>query len=208
MRIPVQATVPLAAALLFGCTVTVTTADTTPHKPPPTQPQQPTPSATTPPPTHPIVKPHHIMVVNNKVQLPGPVVFDTGTANLRPESEPVLDVVVEFMKQEAQVNLVRVEGHTDGDGEPPTNMALSKERALAVTHWLVGKGVDCKRLLPAGFGMTMPIASNSTEEGKAQNRRVDFVKVIENGKTTADANGRPLPIDGGGQGQNAGDPCK
>jgi len=183
------------------------------YPPGPSAPQQPAIVPGRPilmsPQNHPgIVAGNHISVVNNQVQLPGPILFDTGTANILPQSEPALMAVVQFMGENPQVNLLRIEGHTDTDGYPASLMQLSEERALAVAHWLVAKGVDCRRLFPVGFGGTAPIASNATDAGKAENRRVAFVVAIENGSPVTDAAGHPVPTNGGGQAQNAGNPCR
>jgi len=193
------------ATLGLGCEVTVSGGTETP-KPKPTPAPAPTPTPEKPKPK--IRVPHRIKMIGNKVDLPGPVVFDTGTANLRPESDAVLEVVEDYMSQEKNVNILRIEGHTDSDGEDEANYDLSQRRAMAVSMWLVGKGIDCKRLLPVGFGESSPIADNKTEEGKAQNRRVDFVKASENGKPVTDDKGKALPIDGGPKGRSAGNPCK
>lgn len=137
----------------------------------------------------------------NQVDLPGPVVFETGSDVLRPESDEVLTLVHEFLQQRKDVTKLRIEGHTDSDGDDKANQTLSEKRSMSVARWLVAKGDDCKRLISVGFGETKPIADNSTEEGKAQNRRTAFF--------IAEVNGKPvdnLPLDGGGK--NAGDPCK
>ncbi|HHS83293.1 MAG TPA: OmpA family protein, partial [Devosia sp.] len=67
-----------------------------------------------------------------------------------------------------------VSGHTDSDGPADANMALSVARAEAVVNTLIDAGVDFRRLYAIGYGETMPIASNDTREGKAQNRRIIF----------------------------------
>jgi OOP family OmpA-OmpF porin len=136
-----------------------------------------------------------------QIELPGPIVFETGTAKIKPESEEVLNIVHNFLQSRKDVTLLRVEGHTDDVGDDPKNQTLSEQRALAVAQWLVAKGNDCKRLLPVGFGETKPIADNKTEEGKAQNRRVDFLIAAIDGKAV-----EGKPVDGGGK--PAGDPCK
>ncbi|MGE3675120.1 MAG: OmpA family protein, partial [Polyangiaceae bacterium] len=121
-------------------------------------------------------------------------VFDTGAATLKEGggSEVVLEQVVQFMKDNPKVTKLRVEGHTDNVGQAADNEKLSGERALTVKRWLVEKGVDAARLISVGCGQTRPIASNATEEGKAQNRRVQY-QIAEN-------RGKPFlgrPIDGG-----------
>jgi outer membrane protein OmpA-like peptidoglycan-associated protein len=69
-----------------------------------------------------------------------------------------------------------IEGHTDNQGGKGTNQPLSENRAAAVMKWLQGKGIDGRRLKSAGFGDSRPIDSNKSAEGRANNRRVEFVK--------------------------------
>lgn len=211
--IPVLCSSLLLGAFAAGCKFELTAGtDTTP------QPTATTPVATAtatqtakPKPFRPKIK---AIRKKNKVEIPGSITFNTGTAVLTPESEPILEVVKQFMDENPQVNLLRVEGHTDTDGDDKSNMELSKQRALAVTVWLTAKGVDCKRLLARGFGETTPTTDesgapvpNDTPEHKALNRRVDFVVATENGKPVKDDKGKDLPIDGGGLGENAGKVC-
>lgn len=139
-----------------------------------------------------------------EVELPGPVLFETGTAKLRPESDPVLEVVLAYLKAKPEVTKLRIEGHTDTDGDNKSNITLSSNRAMAVSQWLVAKGVDCRRLVPAGFGEERPMVSpEKTPEDKAQNRRVMFVNAEMEGQPVGD-----LPLHGGPPGVLAGDPCK
>jgi OOP family OmpA-OmpF porin len=135
-----------------------------------------------------------------QLELPGPVVFETGKADLKPESDTVLQVVHDYLEATPKVTLLRIEGHTDSDGNDAANQTLSEARSMAVSQWLVGKGTDCKRLLPVGFGETKPVADNNTEEGKSQNRRTAFVNAAVNDKPIGG-----MPVDGGGK--PAGDPC-
>jgi OOP family OmpA-OmpF porin len=137
----------------------------------------------------------------DELELPGPVVYETGSDVIRPESEPVLQIVHDYMEQEDDITMLRIEGHTDGDGPDNANMDLSKRRAMSVSRWLTGKGISCKRLMPVGFGETKPIADNKSEDGKAQNRRTAFVNAARKGKPVGGK-----PVDGGGQ--TAGDPCQ
>ena len=70
---------------------------------------------------------------------------------------------------------ISVEGHTDNVGNAAANKKLSEQRAKAVLDYLVGRGVDKKRLKSVGYGLTKPVADNKTEEGRSKNRRVELV---------------------------------
>ncbi len=129
--------------------------------------------------------------------LPTPIVF-TGDDKLAPESDASLEHVKAYLTEKSYISQMRIEGHVAGGGA--RDQALSEKRALAVARWLVAQGVDCKRLVPVGFGNTKPIADPSTPEGKARNTRVSFIN--------AALKGRPIggmPVDGGGK--VAGDAC-
>jgi len=105
-----------------------------------------------------------------------------------------------------EVSLLRIEGHTDSDGDDASNLKLSKERAAACVAWLVAHNVDCKRLMPVGFGEERPIAPNDTTENKAKNRRVSFFDASINNKPVVDEKThKPIPVDNGGK--IALDPC-
>ena len=101
--------------------------------------------------------------------------FDSGKATIRPDSQPVIDQVVEMLKGNPALRL-GVEGHTDGVGTPESNKTLSQDRARAVVNALVAKGIDAARLAASGWGEEKPIADDTTEEGRAKNRRVELVK--------------------------------
>ena len=102
--------------------------------------------------------------------------FDVNKATLRPESMGVINKIYKLMEEHPEISF-SVEGHTDSDGEDALNMTLSEQRALVVMNKLVEMGVSKDRLTAKGFGEAMPITDNSTPEGKANNRRVEFVKV-------------------------------
>ncbi len=118
----------------------------------------------------------------NKLSLPGAIVFKTGKADIDEVSFPVLDIVKAYLDARSNITKLRIEGHTDNVGDPKKNLELSGARSLAVAKYLVGKGIDCKRLVPVGFGDTKPVADNKTDDGKAQNRRTDFVNAELKGK--------------------------
>ncbi|HYA97953.1 MAG TPA: OmpA family protein [Methylomirabilota bacterium] len=101
--------------------------------------------------------------------------FDTGKAAILPDSAQILGEIVKLLQQDAALKL-RVEGHTDNQGNAAANQALSEKRAQAVVAWLAAHGVGASRLSAKGLGQTQPIADNSNEEGRAKNRRVELVK--------------------------------
>lgn len=101
--------------------------------------------------------------------------FDTNKATIRPDSAATLDEAAAVLKA-APALQVLVGGHTDNVGTPEANQALSAARANAVMAALVARGIGAARLTAQGFGQTLPIADNRTEEGRAKNRRVELVK--------------------------------
>jgi OmpA-OmpF porin, OOP family len=101
--------------------------------------------------------------------------FDTGKAAILPDSESALGEIVKLLQQDADLKL-RVEGHTDNQGNAAANQALSEKRAQAVVAWLTAHGIAANRLTAKGFGQTKPIEDNGTEDGRAKNRRVELVK--------------------------------
>jgi len=104
------------------------------------------------------------------------ILFDVNKATIKPESMGVINEIVKMMKAHEDLNL-RIEGHTDSDGEKSFNQELSEKRAAAVKDALVEFGIDRSRLRTKGYGESKPVADNATAEGKANNRRVEFVKI-------------------------------
>ncbi|MEN6534395.1 MAG: OmpA family protein [Bryobacteraceae bacterium] len=102
--------------------------------------------------------------------------FEFAKADIKPESEGVLSEIVTLLRDQPDWKL-QVQGHTDNVGSKAVNQALSEKRAQAVVAWLVAHGVDKARLAPKGLGDSQPVADNSTEDGRAKNRRVDLVKM-------------------------------
>lgn len=114
------------------------------------------------------------------------VLFETDRAELLPGSEPALDRLVAFLEDNPDRQLL-IEGYTDSTGADSYNQALSKRRADAVRAALVDKGVDRVRLTARGLGEAYPVASNATDEGRQQNRRVEIVVSDKEGQFPAAA---------------------
>lgn len=103
------------------------------------------------------------------------ILFDTGKDLIKPESQPTLKMILGLLNDNPNLKF-SIEGHTDNQGNKGINQPLSEKRAVAVKNWLAGKGIAPARLKTAGFGDTKPIDANKSSEGRANNRRVEFVK--------------------------------
>jgi outer membrane protein OmpA-like peptidoglycan-associated protein len=99
--------------------------------------------------------------------------FSTDKADIRPQDHAGLDEVVVVLEKNPMLK-VEIQGHTDNMGTEEYNQALSERRAEAVKAYFVGKGISADRLSTKGYGLTQPIASNDTREGRFQNRRVQL----------------------------------
>lgn len=104
------------------------------------------------------------------------VLFETGSATIQQESYERLDRVVEYMTHRMHTRL-RIEGHTDNVGNPQRNQRLSEQRAQSVRQYLVDHGVEEERVEAVGLGDQQPVADNDTEEGRAQNRRIEAIEL-------------------------------
>ena len=149
-------------------------------------------------------------VEQGQIKIIQQVKFETGKATILPASDEILTSVATILKDHTEIKLVSVEGHTDNRGTAALNKGLSQQRAASVVVWLVKHGIEKKRLTSAGFGQDKPIDSNDTDEGRQNNRRVEFhirdsatgetsnasgtssgVVVAPAGKGTSGAVGRP-----------------
>jgi OmpA-OmpF porin, OOP family len=101
--------------------------------------------------------------------------FDFGKSVIRSESKPIIEQIVQMLKANPDLKL-SVEGHTDNVGNPASNKILSVDRAKSVVAALVEQGIGTDRLSSSGCGQDKPIGDNNTEEGRAQNRRVELVR--------------------------------
>jgi OOP family OmpA-OmpF porin len=115
-----------------------------------------------------------VVVTEDKIELKQTVFFDTRRATIKRVSFPLLSEVAQALKDNPTIQ-VEIQGHTDSQGSDRANLRLSQKRAESVRSYLVQKGVARDRMVPKGYGETVPIADNRTAEGRSQNRRVEFV---------------------------------
>jgi len=127
-------------------------------------PARPTPAPTPPP----------VEVRATQIRIAEKVQFASGSAQILPGSFALLREVAAVLEQNRRISLVQVEGHTDGVGKTRRNRKLSQRRAEAVRAFLIDEGVAPERLVAAGFGEQRPVAQNDTDEGREENRRVEF----------------------------------
>ena len=122
-------------------------------------------------------------VKDGQIKILDQVKFKTGKADIEPgrDSLDVLEAVQKVLVDHPEIKKVRVEGHTDNTGGAALNKKLSGDRAATVVKWLTAHGIDAARLTSQGFGPDRPLESNTTEEGRRQNRRVEF-HIAEEGK--------------------------
>jgi outer membrane protein OmpA-like peptidoglycan-associated protein len=110
------------------------------------------------------------------VNLPDGVTFDVASYSLKPEFRATLDKVADSLKQYPN-SLIDVYGHTDSTGSDAYNQTLSENRARTVANYLSMQGVSPARIRSQGFGKTMPVADNATDDGRRRNRRVE-IKIV------------------------------
>lgn len=116
-----------------------------------------------------------------KLKMESPALFDSGSAELKAESVPLLEKMLEQIKQMG--NTIIVEGHTDNvpmhSQHYNSNWELSAARAFSVIRFFISNGTDSKRLVAHGFGEFRPVSSNDTELGRAKNRRIEITILRE-----------------------------
>ena len=130
--------------------------------------------------------PRFIKLEGSSVRVLQQVHFQTGSATILPDSFPMLQEIANLLKVTPSIKKMRIEGHTDSHGAAEYNLDLSKRRAASVMAWLVQHDVAQARLESQGYGLTKPIETNDTEEGRLANRRVEFkITAEDNGDTPA-----------------------
>lgn len=129
-------------------------------------------------------KPPRVVLTASSIKISEKVQFKLGSAELLPDSFGLLDEVAGVMRDNAQIEKLQIEGHTDSTGSAKINKKLSKERAESVRAYLIKKGIEDKRMVAVGFGPDKPIADNATPDGQEANRRVEFNIVKQGPKKT------------------------
>jgi len=118
-----------------------------------------------------------VVVTGTKIELPEQVQFEAGKATLIARSEKLLDQIADRIKASPNVKRIRIEGHTDDQGPPKKNQALSQARAEAVRDYLIKRGIEAERLQAVGYGGVRPLDPRKTAGARAKNRRVEFIIV-------------------------------
>jgi outer membrane protein OmpA-like peptidoglycan-associated protein len=116
-----------------------------------------------------------VVVTAKEIRITQQIHFEFNKAAIRPESFPILDAVVQVLKDNAKMTL-EIQGHTDNVGSASYNQKLSQSRADSVRAYLIGHGIEMGRLRATGYGLTQPIVPNSTDANRALNRRVQFIR--------------------------------
>lgn len=120
-------------------------------------------------------KPESAVVVDDQIILPDAIYFSVNSAAVDENSYEVLNQVAEILKtNDAAYKLIRIEGHTDSDGSEAYNKTLSQNRAKEIRRYLIQAGIPAEKMEASGFGELKPVATNLTDAGKQENRRVEF----------------------------------
>ncbi|MDX2018662.1 MAG: OmpA family protein [Deltaproteobacteria bacterium] len=128
--------------------------------------------------------PPRVVLTASSITIAEKIQFALNSAQILPASDSLLTEIAGVLKDNPQIEVVQVEGHTDSTGTPEHNKKLSQQRAESVKAAMVARGVPAKRLVPKGFGLEKPIADNATDEGREKNRRVEFNIVKQGPKKT------------------------
>ncbi len=167
--------------ILSGCTTTAVLRETTPvvvsASPP------------LPPPPPPEPEPPRVEVEETRIRVDEKIHFELDSAEISPVSDGLLREIARVITDNPQIRRIRVEGHTDRQGTAHYNLALSQRRAESVVARLVDYGVARQRLEPEGFGFSRPVATNDTEAGRAENRRVELNILEQDAAPTASEGG-------------------
>lgn len=174
------AVAPLCVCLsLAACSGSLAFSDTAPLVVMGTPPPPPEPPPPPPPPPPP--EPKRVEVTQDQIVIHEKIQFETDKAVIKPESFGLLDEITAAVRDTPQIKKLSIEGHTDSTGSDKYNRKLSDQRAASVKAYLVEHGIDAGRLVSKGWGESKPIGDNATEDGREQNRRVEFI-ILEQDK--------------------------
>ena len=130
----------------------------------------------TPPPAAVAARPPpRVEVRDNKIEIHDKIQFDYDKATIRPESFGLMNEIASVIHKNPQIKKIRIEGNASAEGSPQHNQKLSEDRARSVMKYLTEHGVAATELASIGYGADRPIADNTSEAGREQNRRVEFV---------------------------------
>jgi outer membrane protein OmpA-like peptidoglycan-associated protein len=116
-----------------------------------------------------------VTVEKEEIKIDRQIHFATASAKIKPDSFPLMNEIASVFKSYPEIKMVEIQGHTDDRGSDKYNLDLSQRRADSVRDWLVSAGVEPGRLESRGYGESQPIESNKTKDGRAKNRRVQFI---------------------------------
>ncbi len=131
-----------------------------------------------------VKKPSRVVLTDSSIDIKEKVMFETGSSDILAESHGLLNEVAALLVDNPQIELINIDGHTDSVGSARKNKKLSQERAASVATFLAAAGVEESRMNAEGHGAETPIADNETEEGRDENRRVEFNIVKQGQKKT------------------------
>ena len=165
MRPILRLIIVLAAAPWAGCSKPVTfqgqTALAIAGTPPPPPPEAPK-------------APPRVEVRDNKIEIHEKIQFDFDKATIKEASFGLMNEIASVITKNPQIKRIRIEGHASSEGDAGHNKKLSDDRAKAVMKYLTDHGIAANELIAVGYGSEKPIADNSTDAGREQNRRVEF----------------------------------
>jgi OmpA-OmpF porin, OOP family len=125
-----------------------------------------------------------VVVTDKEIKITQQIHFEFDKDVIRKESYPILDAVADVLQRIPEMR-IEIQGHTDNKGRPAYNLKLSDRRAASVRKYLVAKGIATERLVSHGYGMTRPLVPNDTDQNRALNRRVQFMRTEGGQVTTA-----------------------
>ena len=125
--------------------------------------------------TNPLNPEDDVVKMDTPIVLEG-ITFETGKADITPESEVVLQGALKTMQTYSDI-IVEISGHTDDVGSASSNQALSQRRADSVRFWLIGKGIQPDRIISKGYGEEFPRVPNNSSDNKRMNRRIEFKRI-------------------------------